>query len=340
MNVCVRRQRGFFLLELAVALLIATLLAVFAADRLAERGRETMVENHVAWMGSLRQGVQRYIESHAPVLVEQGRAAQVAGFNEALAPSLPELKAAGFLAVSFPMQGVRGLGARVQLVPGEDCASGSCRLEALIYSDAPLGRDASRPYRPSMVAHWLAVSAGRGGAVMPDRLHAIGGAAFEFNNPPAGGMAPLPPGTVATAITAEQLQSLAYLKVGDHRDPRFQGAASIEGDLSTNATLYVQEHLRIGSQASAQAPCATDGAIVQEALGGLLICRNGQWRSAGGRGGGGYSINSMTGCAAVAANPVTGTCSCPNGYLPVRIVDSTSAVPSEGRTRGYMCVGI
>src|SRR5690554_257040 len=69
MSARVLPQRGFILLELIVALLVATLLAAFAADRLAERGRETMVENHAAWMASLRQGVQRYIQSHAGVLL-------------------------------------------------------------------------------------------------------------------------------------------------------------------------------------------------------------------------------------------------------------------------------
>lgn len=334
-----RRQRGFALLELVAALLIATLAAVFAADRLAERGRDAMAESHAAWMASLRQAVQRYIERHAGVLADQGAAAHVAGFADPWAPAPAELQAAGLLAGSFPAQGMRGLGAGVRLMREGDCPSDFCQIEALIYSNAPLGEEASRAYRASMVAHWLVAAAGRGGAVMADRPHLIGGAAFSFANPPAAGMAALPPGTVAMAVTAEQLEHLAYLRVKDHRDPDFQGPASIAGNLSTSGSLYVREHLRIGAEAADQGFCAPEGAIVQESYGGLLVCRGGRWRSAGGRGGGGYSINSLSGCVAAAANPVTNDCTCPYGYLPVRIADSTSAVPSEGRTRGYLCVG-
>jgi len=332
-------QRGFALLELAVALLIATLAAVFAADRLAQDARDAMAEGHAAWMTSLRQATQRYVERHAAMLAEEGEAVRLDGFADAFAPTLAELKTAGLLSPGFPAQGARGLGGRVLLTRGADCPSPSCRIEALVYSDGPLGRAASSGPDPSMVAHWLGASMGRGGAVMPGRMQQISGAAFSFPNPPVAGMAPLPAGTVAMAVTAEQLGALDYLRVEDRRDPRFQGSASIAGDLSTGAALLVHEHLRIGGQARAQTMCEIEGAIVQERYGGLLVCREGQWRSAGGSGGGGYSINSLSGCVAAGANPVTGGCSCPAAHLPVRIADSTSAVPSEGRTRGYICVG-
>lgn len=332
-------QRGFALLELAVALLIATLAAVFAADRFARQARDAMAEGHAVWMASLRHAAQGYVERHAGVLAEQGGAARLEGFADAWAPTLAELKAAGLLSAGFPAQGARDLGGRVRVMRSGDCPSPSCRLEVLVHSDAPLGRDASPGHRPSMVAHWLRVSSGQGGAVMADRPHMIGGPAFSYPNPPIAGMAPLPPGTVAMAVTAEQFENLAYLRVEDRRDPRFQGAASIAGDLSAGAALLVQDHVRIVSHARAQTPCAIDGAIVQERYGGLLVCRSGLWRSAGGSGGGGYSVNSLAGCVAAGVNPVTGECSCPPGHLPVRVADSTSAVPSEGRTRGYLCVG-
>jgi len=333
------RQQGFALLELTLALLIATLVAVFAADRFAERSREIMAEGHAAWMASLRQAALRYLEQHGPALAGQGGTEPIGGYADAMAPTLAELKAAGLLGPSFPMQGGRGVGGRVQLLRDDGCPMGPCRIEALVYSDAPLGHDARHGYNLSMVAHWLGLAAGRGGAVMPDRPLVIEGAAFSFPNPPVGGMFPLPAGTVAMAVTAEQLESLAYLRVGDHRDPDFQGPASVEGNVSTQGSLSAREHLRIETQAVAQSTCMVEGAIVRERYGGLLVCRAGQWRSAGGSGGGGYSVNSLSGCLLAAANPVTGDCTCPTQYVPVRIADSTSAVPSEGRTRGYLCVG-
>src|SRR5690606_27487184 len=128
-----------------------------------------------------------------------------------------------------------------------------------------------------------------------------------------------PEGTVAMAITTEQLESVDYLKVADRRDPLFQGPATIAGNVDAGAALYVQDHVRIDAQASVQAVCSLEGAVVREFEGGLLICRSGRWQSAGGRGGGGYSLNSLSGCVATASNPVTGSCTCPYGYMPVRI---------------------
>lgn len=333
------RQRGFALLELAIALLIATLLAVFAADRFAQRGRDAVVEGYVAWMASVHHAAQRYIEHNAASWFKSGPAAHIQGFADPRSPTLLELKAAGMLSAGFPLQGMRGLGAHIKLVFSADCPSDLCRVEALVFSDAPLGRDTTRSHNLSAIAHWLSSSSGKGGAVMPERPATIAGAAFSFSNPPVAGMAPLLPGTVAMAVTAEQLESAAYLRVRDERDPQFQGAATVKGSLTTGGVLHVQDHLHIQTQAMLKTACPVEGAIVRDSYAGLLVCHYGQWNSAGGSGGGGYSTNSLAGCVEAAANPVTGSCTCPLDYVPVRIADSTSAVPSEGRTRGYICVG-
>src|SRR5690606_35647975 len=153
------------------------------------------------------------------------------------APTLPELKAAGLLSAGFPLQGMRGLGAQRRLI-FSDCPSDLCRVEALVLSNMPFGGlDSAPSHSFPAIAHWLSSSSGKGGAVMPNRPGEIAGAAFSFSNPPVVGMAPLPPGTIALAVTAEQLESLAYLRVGDERDPRFQGAASVKGNLSTGGVL-------------------------------------------------------------------------------------------------------
>lgn len=304
-------QRGFALLELTVALLIATLLAVFAADRLAQRGRDAMAESYAVWIATLRHGVFRYLEDHAATLREQGANAQLTGFSNPLNPTAAQLRAAGFLAMGFPLHGPGGVGAGVQVIRGPECPSEGCRLEALIFSDQPMGKSASRAYHPSMLAHWLLIGMGRGGAVMEGRPQKVEGATFAFANPPVNGMAALPVGTVALAITSEQLGALEYLRVKDRRNPQFQGSATIAGDLATHSALYVEQHLHIGTAAVSQTLCSNDGAVVQEQNGGLLVCRAGRWGSAGGRGGGGYSLNSLSGCTATGINPVTGGCSCP-----------------------------
>jgi len=331
--------RGFALLELTVAVLIATLLAVFAADRIKQKASENAAENHAVWMTAVRQATVRYLEHHAVSLVEQGPTALIPGYLDPFSPTVAELRAARLLSPGFPLHGAWGIGATVRIVASDDCPSQGCNIEAVVHSDRPLGKNSQHSHDPYLLAHWLMSTAGRGGAVHSQSPSVIHGAGFSFPNPPDVRIAALPVGTVVLAITAEQMQQLAYLKVGDERDPQFQGSASIAGGTSVGAALAVSEHLHIGAAALAHSACVTEGAIVQEAFGGLLICRAGLWKTAGGRGGGGYSMNSLTGCTSAGANPVTGGCSCPPGYGTVRIADSTSAIPAEGRTRGYLCVG-
>lgn len=331
--------RGFALLELTVAVLIATLLAVFAADRIKQKVNESAAENQAVWMMAVRQAMVRYLENHAVLLAGHGPSAPIPGYLDPFAPTVAELRTAGFLSPGFPLHGAWGIGAGVRLIAGGSCPGTGCRLEALIYSDQPLGRNHERSHDPTLLAHWLMTTVGHGGAITEDQPSVIRGAGFSFTNPPDGQLAALPVGTVALAITTEQMHQLVYLKVKDQRDPQFQGSASVAGDISAGATIQVSGHLHIGEAATARSECADEGAIVQEEYGGLLVCRVGRWMTAGGRGGGGYSMNSLTGCTQAGANPVTGECSCPRGYGPVRIADSTSAVPAEGRTRGYLCVG-
>lgn len=332
------KQQGFALLELIVALLIATVLAVFAAERFAQRNKELMAQGHAVWMAGLRQATLRYLEQHGVALHVNGDHAFISGYSDPMSPTLDELKGAGLLARGYPAFGARAVGARIQLLRSGNCPQNPCRLDALIYSDTSLAVNSEHD-GPALTAYWLAASQGLGGAVMFGREHTVGGPSFSFSNPPASNMSTLPVGTVALAITDEQLNSLAYLRVRDDRDPDFQGSASIAGHVGIGGRASIRDHIYIETQADAHAFCADAGAIVRERYGGLLVCRSGRWRSAGGSGGGGYSVNTMTGCISAAANPVTEACSCPPDYTPVLISDSTSAIPAQGRTRGYMCVG-
>ena len=338
-----RAQQGFVMLELVVAAIVTTLVAVWAGNKLVNKINDARAQASAVWMMSVKRSVHGYIERYADALVQAGHMAALSdhGYGDWAAPALAELKADGLLSSGFPVA-VAGAGsAAVRLVRHGTCPGLSCRLEAIVYSTSPFLTTAGQNVDDQMVAQWLLAAQGWGGSVSVSHPHLFRGAAFEMPNPVGAGAA-LPPGTVALAITSEQLDHLDYLRVRDSRDPQFQGMATVEGNINAQSDLHVGRYMHLGAQEELNSPCPADTAVAREIDGGLLVCRQNVWRSASRTGGGGYSTNLLYGCktrsGASTENPVTGMCGCPVGSNPVLISDSGPQAFPEGRTLGYMCV--
>ena len=337
------RQSGFILLEWVLAALLATLLAVWGSQVLVNKVNDASAQAHATWMLSLKSSVQGYVERYAQQLkqAEDGVASAIAGYADWASPSIVELKADGLLATGFPEQAKPGGGATVRLIRQGACPGDSCRLEALIHSNMPFLKKDSGRVDEQMVAQWLIASKGWGGWVNGNRPDVLAGSAFEYANPPWPG-SPLPAGTVVQALTTEQLHKLDFLRVGDTRDPEFQGAASVQGSIQTGADLHVSRYLYLNQAEHAQQACTDEGSISREERAGLLICQNHQWQPLQRRNAGGFSTNDLYGCqnnfGSSTANPVTGSCSCPLFSAIVQISDSGPQKPPDGRTLGFLCV--
>lgn len=338
------RQRGFAMLELAVAVLVATLLVVWGASSLVHKINDAAAQASAVWMLAIKKGAQGYLERHATLLVSAPDASALSGLGYAnwARPSLAELKADQLLSPGFPEQGAAGQGAAVIVMRSGVCPGADCRLEALIYATKAFAHTPSGAVDEQMVAQWLMASQGWGGSVKASSPHEISGAAFVFPNPPAPGIDRLPQGTVAMAVTSEQLGALDFLRVRDLRDPQFQGDASVKGDIHAQASLRVKKQLFVEAESYFMTSCTADGAIVSDPDGGLLMCHGKRWRSAGRRSAGGYMINSKRGCWDVSgkstANPITGACSCPVGAREQGVSDSGPDTEAQGRTWGYICI--
>lgn len=335
------RQRGFALFELIVAALIATLLAVWASDALVRRTQEASVEAVAAWMSTAKAGVGQYIGLHGDALrqatMPQDLAAQ--GFVDWRAPTLSELKLSGVLSASFPEVYGRNLQLGVQLLRQGDCPGDTCMLEAIVHTTSPLDVFIGGRVNEAILAYWAMATKGQGGVVQRANPAQIAGPGFAFVNPPTPEMPLLGAGTVVMAQTQAGSSNIPYLQVGDSRDPQFAAGMTVSGSIASGASLRAQESLWLGTQAIERTPCDENGLITREAYGGLLVCRGYQWVSAGGKGGGGYAVNTVSGCSPASANPATGGCSCPAGYASVLISDSGPKADTEGRTRGYLCTG-
>lgn len=336
------RQRGIVLLELFVAVLLAAMLAGWGTQALINKMNDASAQAHAAWMLSLRKAVLGYVESNAQLLVHAEHEAALidVGYADWSRPSIAELKANGLLSSGFPESVRPGGGASVRLLRHGSCPGHDCRLEALMHSHQPFLKKYSGGIDEQMVAQWLMASQGWGGWVNGTRPSIIGGAAFEYVNPPWPGP-PLPAGTVVLALGSEHLLGLNFLRVRDVRDPDFQGSATVQGTIQTGADLRVQQYIYLNTPQQPGEPCDDDDAISRQAGVGLLICQDQLWRPLH-RSLGGFSTNQWKGCynslGTSTANPSTGTCSCPANTQAVQISDSGPHDYPEGRTLGFLCV--
>lgn len=337
------RQGGYVLLEITVAMLIASLLAVWGAQVLVNRYADAQAQSAAVWMDTVRQAVDAYIRHHgADIQAAAGSDALSAlGFADWRAPTLSELIQAGLMSPGVPISNRLTGAARVSVWHRGDCPGASCTIEALVHGERPLIDDKSGQPDEAMIAQWLLASAGRGVAVHVRDPGRIQGTAFAFGTTLPDGTV-LAVGTVGMAVTAGDSGEADYLRVRDARDPDFQGTLSVAGDVSTEGSATVSDVLVIGAQHRDGESCETEGAVSNEMAGGLLVCRNGLWRSSS-RMGGGYSYNTIHGCAfpdgRPTANPLTGECECPGYTVAIPIFDTGARPYPEGRQVAYLCVG-
>jgi prepilin-type N-terminal cleavage/methylation domain-containing protein len=338
-------QRGFALLELAIAVALATLLAVWAADRLSRDVEDAAQRATGRWLSEIRRALDSMLARHGDLLA----AGQVARtddgrpvYADAWSPTIAELKRDGHLPQAFPPAGPVGVEARVRVARSGACPGAACRLDALAYISAPLVHAGSGKPDFSRIAGVLMATEGAGASVSelaPGRLR---GGSLDLPNPPLPGMAALPPGTVAVWAGREAGARTAYLRPHDSRNPDFRGDVSAAGTVAASGRLVAGEHLKLGAVASAQDPCPENGLLARDAAGGLLSCVAGVWSAPGGFGGA-FSWNTGSGCTerqgASSLNPRTGRCSCPPGFKAVLVAaGGVGDWLAQGWTEGYVCV--
>lgn len=339
------RQRGFALLELAIAVAITCMLAVWAANRLMHEVDGVAERAAGLWLLDIRRALDGLLARHGDTLAagqapmdEQGRPA----YADPWAPTVAELKAQGHLAAAFPDPGPLGMRIAMALWRGQGCPGAGCRIEALAHGTLPAlptangGRvDSSR------IAGVLMAADGAAGSVSelaPGRLR---GASFDLPNPPLPGMAALPVGTIAVRAGQEAQDASRYLRSHDSRDPGFRGDVSTAGNLSAGGRLVAGGHLKLDGLAVSGEPCPENGLLARDAEGGLLNCVAGVWAPPGGFGGV-FATNTGGGCTGMVGrsslNPRTGRCSCPPGFQAVLVAAGGERDPEVGWTEGYVCV--
>lgn len=336
-------QRGYALVELALILLIASLLATWGVHTLVNRINDAQARSAAAWMEAMHKAVLAYVQRFGPEIQEAEHSAALAihGFADWRAPAFDELRQAGLLTQGMPQAAPLTGPARVSVWRRGECPGDECVVEALVHGEWPIRDGKLGEPDEAKVAQWLLASQGEGAAVHPREPDRIRGAAYSFSSTLPDGTV-LPVGTVARAVTAEHQALWSFLRVKDRRNPDFQGQLSVVGSLQTGADAVVAGQVVIGAQFHDGMECEPEKAVAHNVLGGLLVCQLGRWRSSG-RAGGGYGYNLLYGCETPEgypmANPVTGDCSCPWYTSTVPIYDSGPQPAPQGRQIAYLCVG-
>ncbi|MBV7482371.1 prepilin [Bordetella sp. BOR01] len=332
------------MLELAVAVAVASMILIWGANRLVHQVDDAAGRAAGVWMLELKRGLDNVLRQHFDSLAEGVPARDGSGlplYADLFAPQLAELKAHGHLPAGFPETGALGGGVAIRILRDARCPGAGCRLDALAYGTAPvLVADGTAP---DLMRIGAAVEAagGYGGSATATRVR---GANFDFANPPAPGMPALAPGTLAIWAGFGTADYDLFVRRRDTRDPDLQGGLSVAGPVTTTKRLHTDEYLSLGGIAVLGTACAAStGLLASGADGTLLGCRQGRWAMVGGNFGGAYASNNRYGCAHYSgqstANPLTGTCSCPPGYAAVIVSAGGKWTETEGWTTGYVCVG-
>lgn len=341
-SACPRRQAGFSLVAMALALAITTAVAIWASNEVVHAIESAAARSTGVWMSQVRLAVDGVMARHFDVMAKGEQPVNSQGlplFGDAFRPTLAELRTLGHLPADFPNQSALGFGAGVSIFRASGCPGATCRMDGIIYADRPLLKKGTQVPDQVAMASVIEAAGGYGGAVWPDAPALLRGAAYRFPNPPAAGAPTHAPGTLALWAGAGdgQPDMSGYVKMRDTRNPELQGDLSVAGNIDAGG------YVTVGARETPGHYCgARPGALASSGSGELLSCESGVWRQANGGFGGAYSINYPLGCfhytGVSTANPRTGQCSCPEGYAGVIVSAGGKWTETEGWTTGYVCL--
>ncbi|MCQ9616742.1 type II secretion system GspH family protein [Paenalcaligenes niemegkensis] len=308
-------QQGALLIELALVLSVILLMAVLAVSSFNHRNAELRMQSLALWMGSVHHALQRYINDHGIELAEAGYL--ILGVNNPREPTVAELKSTGYLAADFPLGTAQKYSVKTSVFSEPGCSQPPCGIYGLIWAPGVAKSNHD-------LAYWRVSTAAKGAIITLERPGYISAATSELNNPPHPDVAFIPGGSVALVVTPDTL-GLAYLRVGDERNPDFKNNVHLGGELRVRGMAYLHSGLHIAAVNVAQSSCAAPGLVSKNSeSNGLLICSGRhEWQGLDSLAGGTFTISGKGQCAhpvlGSTVHPLTKACTCPTGYQNVLI---------------------
>lgn len=188
----IRGQRGSVMVELALYLVIATMLQVMQLNQVQTGITASLSKATGQYLDVLQEGANHYVlDNFTPI--SEGSA--VAGFSNPLKPTIAELITAKFLLPTFVDQSPLGLKFALTLTPA-NCPGLTCTINGQAYSTLPY-KDANGDVRNDILGQVMQAAGNDSGVssiAAPNTLRGFGGSWTSTN--PAGATA----GTVAIQI--------------------------------------------------------------------------------------------------------------------------------------------
>ena len=225
--------------EVMLALVLATLLAIWQAGTDAARVRDARAEAAGQWLSQVRQAVDQMLRAHYDALADGISPLGATGrplFAQPLAPTLLELRQACHLPRDYAGVSALGFTATVSISVAEPCPGPGCRLDSVIAAVTPTD---ARPWFGSLDERAV-ISRALEGYALQVRV----ADARQWRGPmlalPAtrqGASTGWPVGSLSAWAGVDRSSMLAYLRVGDSRDPDFKGPLTVAGAIAARGAV-------------------------------------------------------------------------------------------------------
>lgn len=351
----IHRQHGFAMFELVLAIMISTLLGIWAASAWMRQVDDAAAQATGVWLLGVKKGVDQMLRRQSDGLmgITEPRSGDFQ-FQDVWRPTVSELIQAGHLPRGFSLRPPLRYEVAIRVLPPVgDCHGQGCKIEALVYAQ-PVGVASEEAADLSRIGKILMALEGFGASVHPLKTGLIKGPQVDLSNPPLPDMPALIPGSIIALGFYDSSLLSRFVRQNDRRDTHLEAplfvkeGITVQGqihaaDVSAKRRLSAGEYLQIQGQATEQAACEAEGLVGRGGEGQLLVCTKGRWVGSGGRFGGVYTWHDMYGCLPEARdilmiNPVTGWCNCPSQYLPVQISTWNRAHEPHDKIRTYICL--
>ena len=361
-----KREGGFALLELIIAMALASLLALWGGSFWMQQAEDAAAQSTGIWLLTLKKAVDQMLVRQADLLVGIVQPEpRGSGYRDVWRPTIAELIAEGHLPKGFPSRPALGYEARVRVfTPQGACLTRGCKIEALVWAQ-PVAGQLSRANDTNRLGKLLMALEGQGASVHPFLPQRIKGSIVDRPNPPSAELAPLPIGTIAALSLYDSTQYAHFVRQNDLRDTALKGKLEVAQGISTptdivagaslraGARVSAGEYLQVGAQAVEGGVCEAQGLIGRGVDGNLLSCHQGRWQLSGASFGGVYLTHSWRSChgnkhlaefllwnqnEVSMVNPKTGQCNCPAGFSPMLLAAWRLQEQQNGEYRSFLCL--
>ena len=362
----IKRAEGFALLELIIAMALASLLALWGGSFWMQQAEDAAAQSSGVWLLTLKKAVDQMLVRQADVLVGIVQAEPSGtGYRDIWRPTIAELIAAGHLSKGFPGKPALGYEASVRVfTPEGACLTRGCKIEALVWAQ-PVAGQLRQANNTNRLGKLLTALEGQGASVHPFLPQRIKGPTVDRPNPPSAELVALPVGTIAALSFYDSTQYAHFVRQNDLRDTVLKGRLEVAQGISTptdvvagaslraGARVSAGEYLQVGAVAAEGSVCEAQGLIGRGLDGNLLSCHQGRWQLSGASFGGAYLTHSWRSCLGnrhlaeflfwnqsevSMVNPKTGQCNCPAGFSPMLVAAWRPQEHETGEYRSFLCL--